>query len=652
MAPISLRSYNKEIQKLIDNGQIEEAIAHCQHILQSFTKHIETYRLLGKAYLESQQYSEAMDIFQRVLSSVPDDFVSHVGMSIVREDEGNLNEALWHMERAFEVQPANNAIQSELKRLYGLRDGFEPPRIRLTRGALARMYVRGDLYQQAIAEIRAALSEDLSRIDLELLLATVYFKSNHAAEAVETANTILNKLPFCLQANSIINQIYTQTNRLEEAQPYRLKLESLDPYTAYITPANPSVDQVPDNSVSIEPLSWNSPVPEVTSTDATEWMPLPQGKSNGEFEIKTIEEERSVLPEWLRSTVEISEIPPQGEMPKWLKAAGWIAATETVNAATLEADESAISEIQNSELTEEEINQAEIPDWLLEVAPTAEAFDTQQVIAAELGTIAATDSITTGQPEVEATEILEERLKESEPTLEEFNLLESRYEEPLAEQIPDDISTQWLSESELDQLNASVEIEEPRPLTDLTTPPEWIQGNAQSGDKNTTQLPDWLKELTAEESSQPSEVASPVVSQTERTSPSVEEGLVSTPSSEVKEKTDVANESFVVNAPIQEIDKLETGEVFVSSKAEDLPEEITEARNDFQQGRLEEAYYKYSQLIKSQMFLSTIILDLQEIVKKYPEDAKSWQNLGDAYLRNHQIKEAMEAYSQAEKLIS
>jgi tetratricopeptide (TPR) repeat protein len=194
MARISLRAYNREIENLIERSQIDQAIAHCRHILKTFPKHIDTYRLLGKAFLESQRYGDAADIFQRVLSSMPEDFVSHVGMSIIREDEGNLDEALWHMERAFEMQPANGAIQDELRRLYGRRDGFEPPKVRLTRGALARMYTKGALYQQAIAELRSALAEDPKRLDLQSLLAHVYFKSGQRVEAVETCSNLLRKL--------------------------------------------------------------------------------------------------------------------------------------------------------------------------------------------------------------------------------------------------------------------------------------------------------------------------------------------------------------------------------------------------------------------------------------------------------------------------
>ncbi len=110
MAKIALRAYNQEIESLIEARQIDEAIAHCRHILKSFPKHIQTYRLLGKAFLESQRYADAGDILGRVLASIPDDFIAHLGMSVIREDEGNLTEAIYHMERAFEVQPVNKAI--------------------------------------------------------------------------------------------------------------------------------------------------------------------------------------------------------------------------------------------------------------------------------------------------------------------------------------------------------------------------------------------------------------------------------------------------------------------------------------------------------------------------------------------------------------
>ena len=85
MAKVSLRIYNKEIENLVERGQLDESIAHCRHVLNTFPKNLETYRLIGKAYLEAKRYNEATDIFERLLMAVPDDFVAHVGMSIIHD---------------------------------------------------------------------------------------------------------------------------------------------------------------------------------------------------------------------------------------------------------------------------------------------------------------------------------------------------------------------------------------------------------------------------------------------------------------------------------------------------------------------------------------------------------------------------------------
>ena len=66
MAKVSLRVYNREIEGMIEAGQLDEAIAHCQFILKTYPMHVETYLLLGKAFLEARRYSDAADIFARV----------------------------------------------------------------------------------------------------------------------------------------------------------------------------------------------------------------------------------------------------------------------------------------------------------------------------------------------------------------------------------------------------------------------------------------------------------------------------------------------------------------------------------------------------------------------------------------------------------
>ena len=380
MARIPLRTYNHEVENLIERGQIEEAIAHCKNILKQFPKHIETYRLLGKSFLESQRYAEAADILQRVLSVFPDDFVSQLGMSIIREDEGNLDAAIWHMERAYEVQPFNRPVQDELRRLYGRRDGAEPPRIRLTRGALVRMYARGDLYPQAIAEIRAAQAEDPSRIDLIVLLAKMYYLSGQKIEATEISSSLITKLPYCYEANRILMEVLPETSRAEDARIFQQRLFSLDPYAAFISPNAPTSIQVPEQTVLVEKVDWQ---PSMTDAQAPDWA-----KTIG---VEWEESSEENLPDWLSAIqpgqAETAEITPGPEMvdeqpaagvqskdelmPEFLKEAGWEPSDGTVEEQPL-----ALDELEPAE-EEGEIAEAEIPEWLQSLAPdTTTASDT------------------------------------------------------------------------------------------------------------------------------------------------------------------------------------------------------------------------------------------------------------------------------------
>jgi tetratricopeptide (TPR) repeat protein len=398
MAAIPLREYVREIEKQVDGGRNEEAIAHSRHILETFPKHVEVYRLLGKAYLESQRYGDAGDIFQRVLSTVPEDFVAHVGMSIIREDEGNFDEAIWHMERAFDVQPSNSAIQEELRRLYGRRDNVEPPKIRLTRGALARMYYKGELYPQAIAELRAALSESPDRLDLQVLLAEVYARSGQRVEAVDLAGQVLRKLPYCLAANQIMVDMLKGTERENEIEAYAQRLAQLDPYTAYVTAATPKPDNVPDQAVRLNKLDYVASKASQESSGQPVWAAT---LGIAAADMATGREETP--PEWLTtetaSAEETGELVETGvepaiteevagpatpqpaplpsatteeeQVPDWMKEMGWGPASEESRAAEAEIQfEQGLEEPATAAGSAEgELVAAEIPEWLKAMAP-------------------------------------------------------------------------------------------------------------------------------------------------------------------------------------------------------------------------------------------------------------------------------------------
>ncbi len=368
MVKVFLREYHREIEGMIEAGKLTEAIAHCLYILKTFPKDVETYRLLGKTFLEGRHYADAADIFQRVLMVVPDDFVSHVGMSIIQDNNGKLDDAIWHMERAFEIQPSNPAIQGELRRLYGLRDGAEPPRIRLSRDALANMYSNGELFIQAIEEIRAVLAEDPNRSDLQVMLARAYFHGGQKVNAAEIATQLLKKYPNCMDALRILTDVLPDTTRAENTQIYRNLLQLLDPYSAFVTGSSFNSDQVADSAVSLEHLVYKPD--EKLSQVQSDW--------SASLGIKSEDETKQIAQStWLESTIPVGQSPTAAEVrhagkvsitepnendiPNWMRSAGWKESTSKSN-----EDQTGVS---TSAEGDKPLAQVDIPDWLKSMAP-------------------------------------------------------------------------------------------------------------------------------------------------------------------------------------------------------------------------------------------------------------------------------------------
>lgn len=545
MAKIALRVYNREIENLIDLGQTDEAIGHCKAILKIYPKHLETYRLLGKAYLESHRYSEALDIFQRVLSVMPDDFLAHIGMSIIREDEGNLDAAIWHMERAFEVQPSNSAIQDELRRLYGRRDGVQPPKIRLTRGALVRMYANGELFAQAIAEARAALSEDPQRIDLEVLLARLYYLSGQQIETTEICSRLINKLPFCYDANKILAEILLSTTKSEDAKIYQERVCALDPYLAMVSPATPTIAQIPDMAVNLDRLDWQTP--REGSTTQPEWA-----SAIG----MNLEEEDKITPEWMMpstdevvsgntasSDIAVEDFSPLSDafqeeaqqlipasiveevnsqvvetddaFPDWMRSAGWTASEEKPSNQELPGDENAFTEAIEAE---------ELPDWLKDLTPaTSETLQQSEQIVEEKQTILPEgETILPVENLLQPESFEEAEVTETSDVEESSSFIQAPVETRLEEQ-PEDVIRLEVPQNENEKILSSAEnempFEEETPSED--TLPDWLKitplGEIQGEDileveststseqvldevgLETSSVADWLRELGEKE---------------------------------------------------------------------------------------------------------------------------------------------------------
>ena len=382
MTEISLRAYCDEVRELIKADSYDQAIAICQHILRIYPKYLEAYRLLGQACLEKEMHSEAEDFFNRVLIADPEDFIAHVGLSIIYE-ERDLDEAIWQMERAFELAPDNaEVVRKELRRLYMRRDKVEKPRIKPTRGGLGRVYAKGRQLQQAIEEFKVVLEEDEGRVDIQVALAEALWRNGQRLEASELCSSILEKLPNCLKANLIWGEVWFHSDNegLKEEATARLAIaQALDPENTvaqellgHLSPLSPQIKEIPrleDVIVAPEVEVVEKPpsvaAPEITSVDeealdllrqAREKTPEPVAEEP-ELEPMMVEPAAEVtgpaeaeeVPDWLRHLRDLSEEPGKG-----------IEEAPVGPQALVEEDVEEPAVLQPSEVEEE----GEIPDWL------------------------------------------------------------------------------------------------------------------------------------------------------------------------------------------------------------------------------------------------------------------------------------------------
>ena len=85
MPKIEIKEYFTKINDLIQLNYYDQAIHHCLYLLRQFPKMISIYDLLGRVYLETENYYGALDVYSRLLSTKPDDFINYILLEIIFE---------------------------------------------------------------------------------------------------------------------------------------------------------------------------------------------------------------------------------------------------------------------------------------------------------------------------------------------------------------------------------------------------------------------------------------------------------------------------------------------------------------------------------------------------------------------------------------
>ena len=269
MAEISLSAYQDKLADLSSDSKFDEVIAHARHILRTFPKNLRAYEQLGGALFATSRWAEATDVLRRLLGARPSDFETHAQLAASYQHLEQFEKAIWHAERALDQQPNNQATISLIRELYRSHRNEEIDRLQLTASALAQQHIRGNLLHEALSTLDQALQRQPERIDLQLLRARTLWLDGQRMEAAETALDILEKLPFAIDANRIMTELWLAEQRPSDAQRYLKHIEEVDPYLAHQLAAG---EPAADDLLLLEELDYSSISQREHSIVDPEWL--------------------------------------------------------------------------------------------------------------------------------------------------------------------------------------------------------------------------------------------------------------------------------------------------------------------------------------------------------------------------------------------
>ncbi len=269
MAEISLSAYQNELDGLLGQDSHDEVIAHARHILKAQPKNLRAYQQLGDALIGAGRWDEAGSVFRRTLGAQPQDFHTHTQLARACQNLAQLERAIWHAERALEQKPSDQETIALIRGLYRAHSHQEIDRFRLTAAAQAQRQIRGARLHEALETLATALEASPERVDLRLLRARALWLDGQRMDAAEAALDILDRLPYAIDANRIMTELWLAEQRPSDAQLYLKRIEELDPYLAR---QMASGEPAPETLLTLDRLDYSASPPDEDEIVDPEWL--------------------------------------------------------------------------------------------------------------------------------------------------------------------------------------------------------------------------------------------------------------------------------------------------------------------------------------------------------------------------------------------
>jgi tetratricopeptide (TPR) repeat protein len=246
---------------MLSEGRYAAVVSHCRQILAAYPRHVDTYRLLGKAYLSLKKYDDAIDIYQRVLSADPLDVGARVGLATAYRSKKQYPEAIRHIALACELEPYNNSLHSRWQAL--CREAKQStPSSAPSQAGLGLLNWRTGLYRPAIQALTPVVQQQPDRVDLQLVLAESYWRLDKEIEAARLCENVLQTLPHSIKANAILAEVWLRTGRVAQARrPLQLLQGLTQPTQTSCDPDGPEGRAfLTKGSIAIPKQLWVAPL--------------------------------------------------------------------------------------------------------------------------------------------------------------------------------------------------------------------------------------------------------------------------------------------------------------------------------------------------------------------------------------------------------
>jgi Flp pilus assembly protein TadD len=193
---------------------------------------------------QSQMYSDIETLWRTTLARNPNAFLAHNNFAVILREQGHLDEAISHLQKAVEIQPGfaeaynnlGNALrqrgQTDLAIAHFQKALQLEPNNAPAYGNLGSALLEKGQVNEAIAQFRKALQVEPTQVDLLNNLAYALLRNGQGNQAIALLQTAIELRPRFADAHNNLGNLLIQSGQVDEAIACYRKALELQPNNA------------------------------------------------------------------------------------------------------------------------------------------------------------------------------------------------------------------------------------------------------------------------------------------------------------------------------------------------------------------------------------------------------------------------------------